>query len=312
MQELDRVMKMLAARYPHIFMKLLFSGRAEVSLQAVEDTTINIPEKRSDKVFRIKIGNQQIILSLEFLLRPDQRELRQFQAKNGILSEAFRLPVITVIIYLERGRYRTFPDRYQIEAAGIRNEIIFHRILLWEYEAFIRSGELKELAPLLMLFSPTGKQEVIDEQKRLIRQIPDQQQQADLMALSAMIAYKQLKDVLIKELFYEEYHMLKQSSFVREWIDEGIQEGMKEGIKEGIKKGIKKGIKEGEKRGLRLGRIELIFAQLRRILGRIHPELEIRINQLTDEEIDKLAIDLLGIKQVSELENWLERHTNKR
>ncbi len=106
-----------------------------------------------------------------------------------------------------------------------------------------------------------------------------------------MIAYKQFKDVLIKELFYEEYNMLKQSSFVREWIDEGI--------------------KEGEKKGLRMGRIELIFAQLRRILGRIHPELEVRINQLTDEEIDKLAIDLLGIKQVSELENWLELHRKK-
>jgi predicted transposase YdaD len=291
MHELDRVMKMLAAQYPHIFMKLLFSGRTDVSLQAVEDTTINIPEKRSDKVFRIKIGNQQVILSLKFLLRPDQRDLRRFHAKNGILSEAFKLPVITVIIYLERGRYRTFPDRYQIDAAGIRNEIIFNRILLWEYETLIRSGELKELAPLLLLFSTTQNKEIIGEEKRLIRQIPDRRQQADLLALSAMIAYKQFKDVLIKELFYEEYNMLKQSSFVREWIDEGI--------------------KEGEKKGLRMGRIELIFAQLRRILGRIHPELEVRINQLTDEEIDKLAIDLLGIKQVSELENWLELHRKK-
>jgi len=92
--------------------------------------------------------------------------------------------------------------------------------------------------PLLILFSTAQIKEIFREEKRLIRQILDRRQQADLLALSAMIAYKQFKDVLIKELFYEEDNMLKQSSFVREWIDEGI--------------------KEGEKKGLRMGRIELI------------------------------------------------------
>ena len=53
MHEIDRVMKMLAAKYPHIFMKLLFHDDPDIKLRAVEDTTINIPEKRSDKVFRI-------------------------------------------------------------------------------------------------------------------------------------------------------------------------------------------------------------------------------------------------------------------
>lgn len=300
MHELDRVMKILAARYPHIFMKLLFRSSPEVKLQAVEDTTINIPEKRSDKVFRIKVSGQEIILSLEFLLRPDRREMQRFHSRSGILAEAFKLPVLTVIIYLERGRYRTFPDRYQIEVAGLRNEISFHRILLWEYEAQIRSGELKEFAPLLVLFSQAGNMDIIDEEKRLIRQIPDLQQQADLLALSAMIAFKQFKDVLVKELFYEEYNMLKQSSFVKEWIEEGIKEGIKEGEKNGIEKGIRK------------GRIELILAQLKRILGRVHPELETKIQELTDKEIEKLSIDLLGIKQVADLENWLRMHESKK
>lgn len=300
MHELDRVMKMLAAMYPQIFMKLLFRSSSEVRLQSVEDTTINIPEKRSDKVFRIKVADQQIILSLEFLLRPDRKEMRRFHSRSGILSEAFKLPVLTVIIYLKRGRYRTFPDRYQIEVAGLRNVITFHRILLWEYETQIRSGELKELAPLLVLFSQADNMAIIEEEKRLIRQIADRQQQADLLALSAMIAYKQFNDVLVKELFYKEYNMLKQSSFVKEWIEEGIKEGIKEGEKNGLEKGIRK------------GRIELILAQLKRILGRVHPELETKIQQLTDKEIEKLSIDLLGIKQVADLENWLRMHESQK
>ena len=100
MHELDHVLKMLAAKYPHIFMKLLFSDSSEVKLQAVEDTAINIPEKRSDKVFRIKAKDEDIILSLEFMIRPDRKMMRRFHSKNGILSESFQLPVLTVIIYL--------------------------------------------------------------------------------------------------------------------------------------------------------------------------------------------------------------------
>lgn len=77
MHEIDCVMKMLAAEYPHIFMKLLFQGDPDVKLQAVEDTTINIPEKRSDKVLRIQSKNRDIILSLEFIIRPDRNEIKR-------------------------------------------------------------------------------------------------------------------------------------------------------------------------------------------------------------------------------------------
>jgi len=284
MHEIDRVMKMLAAKYPHIFMKLLFSDNPDVRFQAVEDTTINIPEKRSDKVFRIKANDRDIILSLEFMIRPDLKMMKRLHTKNGILSESFKLPVLTVIIYLEQGRYRTFHDRYSVEVSGMRNEIIFHRILLWEYERQIRKGELKELAPLLILFSKREDRKVIDDEKQLIRKVKDKHEQADLLALSAMVAYRKFKDILIKELFFKEYNMLKQSSFVREWIDEGKKEGFRE------------------------GRIELLLAQLKRILGRVNSDLEDRINKLNDKELDKLSLDLLGIKQLSDLEEWFRIH----
>ena len=284
MHEIDRVMKMLAAKYPHIFMKLLFSDNPDVRFQAVEDTTINIPEKRSDKVFRIKANDRDIILSLEFMIRPDLKMMKRLHTKNGILSESFKLPVLTVIIYLEQGRYRTFHDRYSVDVSGMRNEIIFHRILLWEYEQQIRKGELKELAPLLILFSKREDRKVIDDEKQLIRKVKDKQEQADLLALSAMVAYRKFKDILIKELFFKEYNMLKQSSFVREWIDEGKKEGFRE------------------------GRIELLLAQLKRILGRVNSDLEERVNKLNDKELDKLSLDLLGIKQLSDLEEWFRIH----
>ena len=78
--------------------------------------------------------------------------------------------------------------------------------------------------------------------------------------------------------------VVKQSSFVREWIDEGRKEGFRE------------------------GRIELLQSQLKRILGRVDLELEKRLNKLSDKEIEKLSLDLLGIKQLSDLEEWFRLH----
>jgi len=93
--------------------------------------------------------------------------------------------------------------------------------------------------------------------------------------------------------------MLKQSSFVQEWIEEGKREGKKEGKE------------EGKKEGFREGRIELLLAQLGRILGRVNSDLEERIHKLNDKQIEKLSLDLLGIKQLSDLEEWFRLHQKK-
>ena len=197
------------------------------------------------------------------------------------------------IIFVSRKDYEPNFQTQHLRAIDHTNR------LLWEYELQIREGKLRELAPLLILFSKRADRQVIDEEKQLISQIKNKQEQADLLALSAMVAYRKFKDILIKELFYKEYNMLKQSSFVQEWIKEGKKEGKIEGKK------------EGKKEGFREGRIELLLAQLKRILGRVNSDLEERVNRLNDKEIEKLSLDLLGIKQLSDLEDWFRLHQKK-
>jgi len=94
----------------------------------------------------------------------------------------------------------------------------------------------------------------------------------------------QILDLIRSDPDVKEYQMLKQSSFVREWIDEGKKEGFRE------------------------GRIDLLLSQLKRILGRVNSDLEERINKLNDKEIEKLSLDLLGIKQLPDLEEWFRSH----
>lgn len=74
---------------------------------------------------------------------------------------------------------------------------------------------------------------------------------------------------------------------------------------------VREWIDEGKKEGFREGRIELLLAQLKRILGRVNSDLEERVNRLNDKEIEKLSLDLLGIKQLSDLEEWFRLHQKK-
>jgi len=66
-QELDRVIKMLAAKYPSAFMTILFGQESVVNLKGIEDTAINIPEKRSDKVYRVYENGSEAIINFEFM-----------------------------------------------------------------------------------------------------------------------------------------------------------------------------------------------------------------------------------------------------
>lgn len=293
MFEIDRTLKILAAKYPTVFQRLLFGDKIEIEFLGVEDTAINIPEQRSDKIFKFRRGKKETFISFEFMTRPKRKDLLNFYVKNGLLTAALRKPVITVIVYIERGKYRTFPDKYTAQIDGIEMTTRFARVLLWEYADRIRKGEFKELAPLLVLFLDRPSEEIILEEKKLIHQVQNVQERSNLIALAAMVAFRKFKNGLIKELFYEEYEMMKASNFIEEWIKESWDKGRKEGREE----------------GWRDGQIKVILSLLKKVLGRVRPELEKKIRSLTDVEIENLTSDLLDMRAINDLETWLEQRS---
>ena len=82
--------------------------------------------------------------------------------------------------------------------------------------------------------------------------------------------------------------MLKQSSFVKEWMQDSWEKGRQDGWKEGQKE----------------GQIEIILKLLTKVLGRISPELEAKIHSLSDTEIERLIDDLFSMKKTTDLEEW--------
>lgn len=292
MHEIDRVLKVLSGRFPHVFLKLLFGDRTNVELVALEDTQLNIPEYRSDKIFRLRHDRRETILNLEFMVQPRKRMLRTFLIKTALLMANYSLPVVTVIVYLERGKYRSFPEVLENQLLVFRNRFVLDKILLWEHRELIASGELLELAPLLPLLYERPGIDLLEKERQLILQIPDRQHRSDLLALAMMVAFRKYEALFVREFFKKEYLMLKESTFVQEWIKEGRKEGKKEGLEEGIE----------------YGKIALLLHLVRTKFSAINSKTESQLKKLKDKQIDELSAQLFTMKDMAELQDWLRKN----
>ena len=170
----------------------------------VEDPNLNLPELRADHVFIIPAAALDVGLTvpadepeigvyLEYQLEPDPALLKSWFAKCGGLTRQIGIPIVLMVIYLHRGDRATFPDRYSVSVGALRTEFSFTAVRLWEYADRIRSGELAELAPLLILCDETPSQQTVALEVELIRNagLP-RDVQTDLLGLALRIASRRL------------------------------------------------------------------------------------------------------------------------
>jgi hypothetical protein len=293
--EIDRAVKVLLREHPETFLDLFFGRDRNVVFQGVEDPQINIPERRADKVWLVADQGKDAALHIEAMLEPDKRELGNFKTKNALLEEALKRPVVTIIVYLEKGGYETFPYTYETQAGSFKNTLIFARILIWEHKERISNGELKELAPFPLLCEDELSDTAIENVKKLIYQVPDERERRNLFSVAYMVAYRKAKDrfpdkdqrkAYVKEKFKEEYDMLKESDSLIDWLEEREQQGLKKGREEGKKL--------------------LLLALLAKKFGALSPELQEQVNQLSGTKLDNLSLALLDLNNLDELRIWLE------
>jgi len=236
----------------------------------------------------------------EFMIQPRKGALKNFLIKTALLIANYSLPVVTVVVYLEKGKYKTFPDEFEHRFLGFRNRFILDKILLWKYRDKIESGELLELAPLLPLFYQKPELHVLEKEHELILKVPDFQQRSDLIALAMMVAFRKYETKFVQEFFKKEYQMLKESTFVKEWIHEGWEKGIKEGVKEGKKEGLEEGIE--------YGKLALLLHLVKTKFKTINSKIESQLKKLKDKQIDELSAQLFKMGDIEELNAWLRNN----
>lgn len=238
---IDTSVKSLFRRHHRALFRLL--GIAEVEIPVLlEDTAVNLPELRADQVFVFKgVGDPaRGAVYFEYVLHPDPRKHREWQAKRTGLEKQLDMPVVLVALYLERGRRATFPDEDLIEVMGIPNRFQFARVLFWEYGDRIRSGEFPEFAPLLVLCEDNPTEQTVRQEVRLIREsgLPAGDQ-ADLLAIAVRVAGRDLPRTMLEGIFREIEPMLRGNTFIDDWIAEAAEKAEARGEARGRDEGVR-------------------------------------------------------------------------
>jgi predicted transposase YdaD len=288
-QELDRAFKAFVALQPNCMLDLLFGKERNVLLKEITDPQINLPELRGDKALIVEENGEERYLLLEAMVHPEPDKLSTFALKALGIQYVQRRKTVVVIIYLEKGRYASFPSGFENCAGGFANQYQLARVLLWEHEDRILSGELKEFAPFLALFHEQPDPAIIDTQKDLLGQIADLKLQSDLLAIAMVVDARSFGYKVVLEKFKKEVNMLKETSIVQEWLDERYNDGKLSGKIEGKIEG---------KRAL----LQTLLTQR---FGYLTPELINKLQLSSNEQLDRLGAVVLSLNSLEELQAWL-------
>ena len=227
---IDRSLKVLAKQYPKVFIKLALGSVEGLIFETIENPEVNLPERRLDFVYGLQGEEQDYILHLDFQLRHETDIPERMHIYNALLTAGNKKPVISKVIYLERREYRNLPQEYVVNYQGRRENVFtYQAIKLWDYTDEITAGELKELAPLLILSSREKDEKVLAKSRELILSSGDEKWRADALSLAVTVAGRYFSKEFLLKFFKEELEMLKEASIVQDWINEGMEKGMEKG-----------------------------------------------------------------------------------
>ena len=168
---------------------------------------------------------------VEFQAGDDRREFPRWNLKNAALNVQLNRPVALVIIYLQPG---AAPCELEIVAGGISNYHRFVAIRLWELEERIRTGDLPELAPFLVLWNHEAGVGVLEEQRDLILSADlSIEVVEELFGWTMVLGNRFFPFEVMSSVFEEEIKMLKDFPPVQQWIEESRLEGRLEGEERG-------------------------------------------------------------------------------
>ncbi|MBC7335842.1 MAG: hypothetical protein H5U01_06165, partial [Clostridia bacterium] len=179
----DRSVKALARRYPEPFVRVALGSVEDLTVETIENPEINLPERRPDFVYGLRQKDREYILHLEFQLEHQADVPERMFTYNALLTAAYERPVLSAVIYLERRNYRQLPQEYVVEFRGRPVHTFPYLVVrLWEYAKAVASGELRELAPLLILLTEQKDEKVLARSRELILASPDRKWRANALS----------------------------------------------------------------------------------------------------------------------------------
>ena len=281
MNVFDRVLKVLARNYPERFLQLAVPATPAQLIGTLENVDLAIPEERVDFVHRLDDEGQEKLLHIEFQTghRSDVPERVFIYA--ALLTRQFRLPVITLVVYLAPRRSSP-PTAYEVRLGdAVMNRFEYSAVCLWEHVAEIQTGRWPELAPLLVMLVDRPDEQVLAQERMLILQEQDRRKRADLLACAVTIGARFFDKTFLWRFFREEVEMMREATFIEDWLEEELQRGREQGLQQGLQ--------QGEERGERRASHTILRRILWRRFGTLPLDLDKRLEGLTAAQAEVLV-----------------------
>ncbi len=262
----DNACKYLAEQYPADFVRWLLG--VEVQQIEVLKTELTLEPIRADSVTFLQAANQ--ILHIEFQTLAKSNPALNFQMLDYSvrLKRQYRCPVVQVLIFLqETTNEMAFTEEYRDNTTIHQYQVV----RLWEQDStlFLVNPALLPLASLTRTDSPQTLLAQVAEQ---VATIPDREERQNIAGCVEILAGLRFDKDLVRQFLRED--IMKESVIYQDIVQ-----------KEAFK---------------------LISRQLKRRFGDIDASLVEQVRNLSAEQLENLAEELLDFSEVADLVAWLE------
>lgn len=257
MREMDQGIKRIVQTHPRDVLELALPG-AEYLGPAPVDVAAE-PQLVLDTLQRVRYHGVECLVDIEAEATPRPDIGRRCFEYGSRASVVHQLPVVSVVLWLERGG-RPPSSPYVMRVAELPPATWpFHGIRLYALPAErVLTGDLAELVGLLPLVpfmrGGAGSATIERAAHQIQERIADAEQQTIAETLLVLFATRHVGPndalALFRRLFMST-EILEQSPLYREWIAEALQRGEALGRAAGEAAGRAEGRAEGETDGLR-------------------------------------------------------------
>ena len=246
----DRSLKVIARNHADLFLRLALPDLPLTLVNQPENVELSLPVQPVDFVHRILYQEQELLLHLEFQLEHFADFPRRICHVHGALTQQFKLPVLSFAIYLQR-RKAPIPNAYLVEINQIPiNRFSYPVIKLWDYVEQIRNGQLRALAPLLVILEEAPNEETLQVERQLILAEPDPAKRADLLAIAVTLASRLFDREFLRRFFREELAQMQHATLIDEWLEEAVEKAVEKAVQATEAKATAQGIVIGKIEGM--------------------------------------------------------------
>ncbi len=227
------------------------------------------------------------------------------------LHQKYQLPIYPIVLFSHDAPQRPEPHRYQIAFPGktvlqFDYEVIQLNRLSWRNYVSTPNPVASALMAKMKI-APQDRPKVRNECLRLLATLKLDPARSRLIG-GFIETYLQLSAAEMKQ-YEREFAKLapEEQEATMELMNSWERKGREAGFQEALEL-IDSSVKKGRQEGKQEGKEELVVHQIRHRFGTVAGPVVERLERLSSEQIDALAVALLDFKTPADLEVWLSRN----